>query len=229
MIYDLMPVSVADYPGNVAATVFVSGCNFHCPYCHNSSIIVATDKGHVSEEEILNYLVKRGNLLDGVCITGGEPTLWIGLEEYIKRIRDIGFKVKLDTNGARPGILKKLIAENLLDYIAMDIKAPLDKYGIFVKDESDISRVEESTEIIMNSRLSYEFRTTVHEKILDLNDFEKIGEWLQCAHRYVIQGYKYSDDVLDKDFCGNSPCDIGYLEKIKDAVDKYFDEVLIRA
>lgn len=229
MIYDLMPVSMADYPGHVAATIFVSGCNFCCPYCHNSSLIKAVDEGRISEEISLSYLIKRSNLLDGVCITGGEPTLWGGLEGFIKRIKEIGFKVKLDTNGARPEVLKRLISGGLVDYVAMDIKAPLNKYHFFVKDKSDILRVNKSAELLMSSGLGYEFRTTVHEKLLNVDDFEEIGEWLKGAERYVIQGYKYSDDILNKDFCGVSPCSIDYLEHIKRKVERYFGEVLIRA
>lgn len=228
MIYDLMPVSVADYPGVVAATVFVSGCNFKCPYCHNSSIIKAVE-GLITEEDIIGYLAKRKGLIDGLCITGGEPTLWPGLEQFLEKIKGIGLKVKLDTNGARPMVIRKLLAENLADYIAMDIKAPIKKYDLFINDEDDISRIKESVDIIMGSGIKYEFRTTVHQKILDMNDFEEIGRWLSGARRYVIQGYRYSDNVLDKEFCGNTSYDIHYLEGIKNIISSYFGEVLIRA
>lgn len=229
MIYDMMPVSVADYPGIVAATVFVSGCNFKCPYCHNSSIINTAVEGLIDEKDITGYLVKRKGLIDGVCVTGGEPTLWPGLAEFIEKVKGMGLKIKLDTNGARPVVIKKLLAQNSVDYIAMDIKSPLKKYGLFVNDENDIPRIKESADIIMGSGIKYEFRTTVHQKILDMDDFEEIGRWLSGAPRYVIQGYKYSDDVLDKEFCGSTPCDIHYLEDIKNLISSYFGEVLIRA
>ncbi len=228
MIYDLMPFSVADFPGTVAATVFISGCNFRCPYCHNSSLIKPVE-GITAEGDILGYLDTRTGLIDGVCITGGEPTLWPGLEDLIIKIKSKGCKVKLDTNGARPSVVRKLLDAGLLDYIAMDIKAPLKKYGLFVNDGADIARVEETAGIIMDCGLSYEFRTTVHEKILGADDFKDIGVWLSGAERYALQGYKYSDGVLDKELCGTSPCDIKYLEKIKDEVTPYFDEVLVRS
>ncbi len=228
MIYDLMPFSVADFPGNVAATVFISGCNFACPYCHNSSLITSI-KGTITEDDIFKYLDKREGLIDGVCITGGEPTLWPGLLAFIVKIKAKRFKVKLDTNGARPSVVTELLDDGLLDYIAMDIKAPIQKYGLFVNNSDDIARVKESVSIIMDCGISNEFRTTVHEKLLSEDDFKEIGVWLSGAKRYALQGYKYSEGVLNKKLCGKSPCNIKFLKKIKDEVLPYFDEVLVRS
>ncbi|MDK2879442.1 MAG: pyruvate formate lyase activating enzyme [Thermoanaerobacteraceae bacterium] len=242
MICDFIPVSVVDFPGNVAATVFVSGCNFRCPYCHNSSIIGNKNgfSGRTSvlpkspSEEVINYLKRRKKLIDGVCITGGEPTLWRGLKEFITEIKTLGLKVKLDTNGSRPDVLKELIQEELIDYVAMDIKAPICKYRLFTLDERDILNVQKSAEVILlygtpNGKIIYEFRTTVHEKILEPNDFVLIGEWLSGASKYVLQGYRYSPEVLDVNFCGTKPCDIYFLNRAKTVLSKYFKEILIRS
>ena len=141
MIYDFISVSFIDYPGKIAATVFVSGCNSRCPYCHNSSLI-SVKEGICDEADIFKYLKSRKGRIDGICITGGEPTLWKGLKNFIERVKALDLCVKLDTNGSRPEKLKELINENLIDYIAMDIKAPPNKYGLFSNNESDISNVK---------------------------------------------------------------------------------------
>jgi len=257
MICDFMPVSVADYPGNVAATIFISGCNFRCPYCHNSSIIehnsgfaglsrrpkdeTAGSYGpdenaaaYLKHEEIIDYLEERKKLIDGVCITGGEPTLWPGLKGLMSEIKALGFKVKLDTNGTRPRILEELMEEGLADYVAMDIKAPVYKYRLFALDEKDILNVQKSAEVILShgapgGKTDYEFRTTVHGKILGFRDLEEIGRWLSGAKRYVLQGYKHSPEVLDQDFCGTRPCDVSFLNEARTVLSKYFQEVLIRS
>lgn len=257
MICDFMPVSVADYPGNVAATIFISGCNFRCPYCHNSSIIgyksgfaglnhIRKDEtesrygtgenasGYLKHEEIIDYLEERKKLIDGVCITGGEPTLWPGLKGLMSEIKALGFKVKLDTNGTRPMVLEELMEEGLIDYVAMDIKAPVYKYRLFALDERDILSVQKSVDVIMfygapGGKIDYEFRTTVHEKILGFRDLEEIGRWLSGAKRYALQGYKHSSEVLDEDFCGTKPCDVSFLNQVKTVISKYFKEVSIRS
>jgi pyruvate formate lyase activating enzyme len=227
MIYDFIPVSFIDYPGKIAATVFVSGCNFRCPYCHNSSLI-SVKEGICDKTDIFKYLKNRKGRIDGICITGGEPTLWKGLKNFIERVKALDLCVKLDTNGSRAEKLKELINEDLIDYIAMDIKAPLNKYGFFSNNESDISNVKQSVEIIKNSGKGYEFRTTVNEKILSIEDFISISKWLSPAKRYVLQGYKYNDDVLDKKLCGTKPCKTEFLEKIKKIFESNVQEVLIR-
>ncbi|MBE0069675.1 anaerobic ribonucleoside-triphosphate reductase activating protein [Thermoanaerobacterium thermosaccharolyticum] len=227
MIYDYMMVSLADYPGKVASTVFTSGCNFTCPYCHNSQLI-DLQKSIKSEEEFIDYLKKRKNLIDGVCITGGEPTLWKDLKNFIKTIRDLGFSVKLDTNGSRPNVIEDLLNDNLLDYIAMDVKAPKNKYGLFVKNNEDIERIVKSIDLIKNSGIDYEFRTTVNEKLLSTDDFLSIANMISGCKRYVLQRYKYSEGVLNKDLCGKGQCDIEYLIKIKEAIKDEIEEILIR-
>ncbi|MDI3310642.1 MAG: anaerobic ribonucleoside-triphosphate reductase activating protein [Thermoanaerobacterium sp.] len=227
MIYDYLPVSMVDYPGKIATTVFISGCNFVCPYCHNSQLI-RLKKTVRSEAEFMEYLNKRKNLIDGVCITGGEPTLWDGLYNFIKDIKDLGFSVKLDTNGSRPEVLERLLNDDLLDYIAMDIKAPKNKYGLFAKNNEDIERIVKSINLIKNSGIDYEFRTTVNDKILGLDDFTSIADLISGCRRYVLQAYKYSDGVLDKDLCGEKQCDVEFLNEIKEMLKDKVDEILIR-
>lgn len=228
MIYDYMPVSTVDYPGKIATTIFISGCNFRCPYCHNGSIVFAKPARYKADD-ILRYLMSRKNLIDGVCITGGEPTLWKGLKSLMALIKSSGFSVKLDTNGSRPDVLEEIIAENMVDYIAMDVKAPIEGYRAFLIRYSDEEKIRRSVEIIKKAtNIDYEFRTTVHPKLLSIDDIRKIGIWLKGSKKYVLQGYRYSPDVLDPEFCGKGYCDSAYLEKAKEAVVEYFDNVEIR-
>jgi len=227
MIYDFMPVSFVDFPGKIASTVFISGCNFKCPYCHNSYLI-PVQKGIKNENDFFEYIKSRSNLIEGVCITGGEPTLWKGLKDFIKNIKDLNFNIKLDTNGSKPDVLENLLNENLLDYIAMDIKAPIDKYEIFLKNKKEINNVQKSVEIIKNSNIDYEFRTTVNDKLLNLEDFKALADWISPVKRYVLQRYKYVEGVLDREKCGTDNCSIEFLLKIKDNISNNFKEVIIR-
>ncbi|MCG0275422.1 MAG: anaerobic ribonucleoside-triphosphate reductase activating protein [Thermosediminibacteraceae bacterium] len=228
LIYDFMPVSLADYPGTVACTVFLPGCNFRCPYCHNGPLVTQSPKGNVPESVLFEYLERRKSLIDGVCITGGEPTLWSDLRDFIARLKEKGLKVKLDTNGSRPDVLKELLDGGLVDYIAVDIKAPQKDYSLFTSSEEHVAGVIKSVELIKNSSVDYEFRTTVHEKILSIEDLEAIGRWLSGAKRYVLQGYRFSEGVLDVEFCGEKPCDLLFLEKAKENLQAHFGEVIIR-
>lgn len=227
MIYDLMPVTLADYPGKVAATVFISGCNFRCPYCHNSSLIKVQPPLR-AVNDILAYLSHRRHLLDGICITGGEPTLWNGLEDFIISVKDEGLAVKLDTNGSRPDVLTDLLNKGFLDYIAMDIKAPLTKYGDFVVRQEDIFNVKRSINIIMKSGIEYEFRTTVNQNIMCVEDFIDIANCIAGARKYVLQPYKYSDGVLNKHICGTKPCDPGFLKRVKADIIDLLPSIVIR-
>lgn len=245
MICGFMPVSLLDYPGLVAATAFVYGCNFRCPYCHNSGIlgqgVVQPESPRFADahvrfcrnEEIIGYLSSRKNLIDGLCITGGEPTLWNGLKEFAADVKALGFRIKLDTNGSRPDLLEEMIENRLVDYVAMDIKAPIHKYRQFAADEADIENVKLSVKILMDNGASggypeYEFRTTVHEMILGPDDIESIGMWISGAKRFVLQGYRYSPQVLNAQFCGKKPCSPEFLEKSKAIISGYVKEVLIR-
>lgn len=198
-ICGIQKVTLLDFPGHVACTIFLGGCNFNCPYCHNSSLIRSNLADEViTKEELFDYLKRRKNILDGVAITGGEPLIHEEVVDLIKTIKDLGFKVKLDTNGSNPGKLKMLIDNNLVDYVAMDIKNTLDKYPLTIGCNTDIAKIKESINILINSNIEYEFRTTVVKDYHEIADFHKIGEMIKNAKRYFIQSYKYQDSVRIK-------------------------------
>lgn len=198
-ICGIQKVTLLDYPGCVACTIFLGGCNFNCPYCHNSSLIRSNLADEIiSKEELLDYLERRKKILDGVVITGGEPLIHNEVADLIKDIKNLGFKVKLDTNGSNPLKLKQLIDEKLIDYVAMDIKNTLEKYPLTVGCTTEISKIQESINILINSDMEYEFRTTVVKDYHTIEDFHKIGELIKGAKRYFIQSYKYQDSVRVK-------------------------------
>jgi pyruvate formate lyase activating enzyme len=193
----LQKTTLLDYPGHVAATIFLGGCNFLCPFCHNSSLIGGDVTPSFSEDDIMDFLKKRKGILEGVCITGGEPTLNGDLEPFIETIKDLGYLVKLDTNGYQPQVLKTLVSHELLDYVAMDIKAGKDNYqkasgmaGIRME------QVEKSAAFLMEGHVPWEFRTTTVKGIHTQEDFLTIGQWLQGSSHYYLQNYVESEDVL---------------------------------
>lgn len=201
IISGLQKTTLLDYPGYVAATLFLGGCNFRCPFCHNSRLLDQTETTPLSEEEILAFLKKRVGILQGVCITGGEPTLQPELETFIRRIRALGLSVKLDTNGYRPEVLKKLCADGLLDYVAMDIKSGRSGYRLAAGwPEMALSEIEESVSFLLRGTVPYEFRTTVVKGIHRLEDFEEIGPWISGADAYFLQSYQDSEQVLTPGF-----------------------------
>ena len=191
-------MTLLDYPGKVACTVFTGGCNFKCPFCHNASIVLNPER-QMSEEEIYKHLTKRKDVLDGVCVTGGEPTLMEDLPMFLYRIKEMGLKVKLDTNGYNPTMLGKILDGNLADYVAMDIKHSPHKYKDAVGlDTIDISRVEESIAIIMKESSDYEFRTTLVKGIHCVEDMDGMGEMIKGSKAYFLQSYKESDEIICK-------------------------------
>lgn len=180
-----------NYPGLVASTVFTCGCNFRCPYCHNPEFVIqGSDETYFgesyTEDEILSYLERRRSFLDGLVISGGEPTLHKDLGPFMHKVKDMGFKIKLDTNGSRPEVLKDLISQNLLDYVAMDIKAPLDKYHILGFDDTEAIR--KSMEILRDS-VDHEFRTTCPKSILDKEDFAKMAALIGPEDKWYLQPF----------------------------------------
>lgn len=204
--------TLLDYPGHVAATIFTGGCNFCCPFCHNSDLVVnSTMSPCISQEEIFSFLKKRKNVLSGICITGGEPTLQTNLSEFIKKVRSLGYKIKLDTNGYRPDVISSLLEDNLLDYIAMDIKAGLSNYAkVSGIPNLDTSKIKESISIIENSGIDYEFRTTVVKELHNRQDFLEISEMLSSSSSYFIQSFKDSGNILTP---GLSSCDTDTLNQ----------------
>jgi len=195
----LQKFSLIDYPDKVACVVFTQGCNFRCPYCHNPELVKPEMfLESLNEEEFFDFLKERKGKLDAVVITGGEPTLQYDLIEFIKKIRDLGFLIKLDTNGSNPGMLKEIIDQKLVNYVAMDIKAPLDKYESIAGTKTDIKKIKQSIELIKNSGIDYEFRTTVVKNMLSPEDLEQIGKEIKGAEKYFLQKFIPSKAVDEK-------------------------------
>ena len=201
-IVGLMKTTLLDYPGKVASTIFTGGCNFRCPYCHNGDLVLNhTTMEPYSEEEIFSHLNKRKNTLNGVCITGGEPTLQTELPEFIRKVKSLDLLIKLDTNGTNPAMLSSLLEEGLLDYVAMDIKHCKSKYNdVACMNSLDMQSIEESVDILKNCDIDYEFRTTVTRELHKMEDFEEIGKWIEGSKDYYLQPYKESEQVISKIF-----------------------------
>ena len=196
-ISGLQKTTLLDFPGHVACTIFTGGCNFRCPFCHNSDLLDNGADDDYTEEEVFEFLHKRKRVLEGVCITGGEPTLQPDLEDFIRKVRELGLAVKLDTNGYRPAILKSLVEKGLLDYVAMDIKAGRARYGeVAGRPGLDIGLIGESADFLLHGTLDFEFRTTVAKELLTADDFEDIAVWLDGCPKYFLQNYTDSDQVL---------------------------------
>ena len=186
-------LSLLNYPDKVAATIFTNGCNYCCPYCQNSALVLDAKNNELfPEEEVLAYLEKRKKLIDGVCITGGEPTLQRDLKEFIIKLKNLGYLVKLDTNGSNPDVIKDLIDNKLIDYIAMDIKSTFDKYNIITARNVDLDKIRQSINIIKNSGIEYEFRTTVIKEYVSYEDLVYIIDYLQ-TDRYYLQKFEDRD------------------------------------
>lgn len=212
LIVGLQKLTLLDYPGRVACTLFTRGCNFRCPFCHNASLVVrAEEQRPYTNEEILAFLKKRQGILDGVCITGGEPTLMRELPEFIGEIKSLGYSVKLDTNGTRPRVLKRLVNEGLVDYVAMDIKNSPEKYAYTVglPQNYDLTPIMESKNILMEGKVDFEFRTTVAKPFHSEEDFLKIGEWLKGDEKYFLQQFKDSGDIIGQEISSFNESEMG--------------------
>ena len=184
----------------MACIVFTAGCNFRCPFCHNASLVTHINNDELyTEQEILSFLEKRKGLLEGVCITGGEPLLQPDIEEFIRKIKAMGYAVKLDTNGSFPEKLIHLVESGLVDYVAMDIKNCKEKYNITAgNDALDIVDIEKSVEFLLGDTVDYEFRTTVEDSLHTVEDIEKIADWIKGAKRYFLQNFADSGDIIAK-------------------------------
>ncbi|MCI9201832.1 MAG: anaerobic ribonucleoside-triphosphate reductase activating protein [Lachnospiraceae bacterium] len=201
-ICGLNKTTLLDYPGHVAATVFLGGCNFRCPFCQNGDLVLKPEgQPAIEKEAVMAFLRKRKGVLTGVCITGGEPTIERGLEELIEEIKDIGYLLKLDTNGYCPEVIRKLTEKGLVDYIAMDIKNDLKKYGETVGIQGiDAGRIMDSIRWIINGKTDYEFRTTVVKELHGREDMSAIGKAIKGAKAYFLQGYQESGGVIAPGF-----------------------------
>lgn len=219
-------MTLLDFPGRVACTLFAGGCNFRCPFCHNASLVVGQMTESYSEEEILSYLKKRKALLDGVCITGGEPLLRPDLKDFIIKIKELGYEVKLDTNGSLPEKLSELINEGLVDYVAMDVKSSPEKYRVAVGLEHfDTSAVEKSIDILLEGRVDYEFRTTVVSPLHTLDDIDALCRRIKGAKRYFLQNFVDSGDLIGK---GMTAHDSETLSKMLETAKKYLPSAELR-
>ena len=195
-LHGLQKMTLLDYPGHVACTVFLGGCDFRCPFCHNFELVDGTAPAVMDDTEFFAFLGKRKGLLDGVAITGGEPCLHPDLPDFMRRVRKMGFGVKLDTNGHHPAMLKRLLEEGLADYVAMDIKNSPEHYARTVGLQAlDLGPVRESVHLLMNSGADYEFRTTVVDELHGEDDFRAIGEWIRGAKQYFLQAFTDRDTV----------------------------------
>jgi len=199
LIGGIQKTTLIDYPGKIASTIFTIGCNFRCPFCHNPELVNNTAT-QLEEVEILNFFESRKNLLDAICITGGEPTIHVDLPDFIKKIKDMGFAVKLDTNGTNPKMLQELLDKKLIDYVAMDIKAPWSKYQEVVRQPIDVEAVKKSVEILKNNEIDYEFRSTVLPKLHTKEDLIEMANQIKGADKYFLQKFRAVGDLVDVDF-----------------------------
>lgn len=226
-IAGIQKTTLLDYPTKVAAIVFTQGCNFRCGYCHNPELLDYNKNTNFLPEDILNFLKTRLGKLDGIVITGGEPTLQTGLYDFIKKIKHLDFAVKLDTNGTNPKILEKLLNENLVDYIAMDIKAPIEKYSEITGINVNTNNIKTSVNLIIKSSIEYEFRTTVLKSQLCFDDFDKIGQLIKGANLYYLQKFvpnKIYNEKLNSDTTYNND----ELQAICNHMKQYIKEVYYR-
>lgn len=225
-IKGLQKLTLLDYPGRLAATVFLGGCNMRCPFCHNASLVVRPDNTEITEDELFAFLESRRGKLSGVCVTGGEPTLNRELPSFISKIRALGYSVKLDTNGTNPEMLESLIRDGLVDYVAMDIKTSIENYGrVSGIPDIDTSKIERSIDLLLSGTVPYEFRTTVVRELHTASDFEAIGRRIEGARAYFLQSFKDSGDLIEDGFSSYSGAEISAL---LDIVKVYIPNAQIR-
>lgn len=206
--YGLQKLTLLDYPGLVACTVFTGGCNFRCPFCHNALLVTEIEESQqwvMEQEAVLAFLEKRAGLLEGVCISGGEPLMQKDLQQFIEKARALGYRIKLDTNGSYPERLRELLKQELLDYVAMDIKNSPEAYGRTAGlDIFNVEHVQESVEILKKIGVEHEFRTTAVRELHSAENFEGIGKWLQGAPRYFLQNFRDSGNLIEEGLSGFS-------------------------
>jgi pyruvate formate lyase activating enzyme len=232
LIAGLERFTLTDYPGKIACTIFLFGCNFRCGYCHNPELVLSKPKNSFSKEEILSFLKKRKDQLEAVCFTGGEPLLTLE-KEFVKKIKELGYLIKIDTNGSNPTRLKEVIKEKLVDFIAMDLKSSDEKYSEVIGVNADIDKIHESIKIILSSDIEYEFRTTVLKRHHNSDEVEKMCS--QFFHiidkkpkKYVLQGFVNQGKLLNSEFDNEPNTEKDYLLELKDIAKTYFEEVEIR-
>ncbi len=223
--------SLVDYPGEIASVVFLQGCNFRCAYCHNPDLLDMPGRDYgprFGEDEVLAHLELRRGQLDGICVTGGEPLLHASLPGFISRVKEAGFKVKIDTNGSNPEMLETLYENRLVDYIALDIKAPRDRFIDTARPRSGwenlLKSFERSIRILHREKIDYEFRTTIVAGLVSPGDFEDIATWLQGGRRYVLQRFR-PETALDPEFRSRLPVTENFLREAKEFLHGRFDVI----
>ena len=220
-IQGLQKLTLLDYPEKMACTVFTAGCNFRCPFCHNASLVThIPEKADMDEEGFFAFLRKRKGILDGVCVTGGEPLLQPDIEDFLRKIKELGYLVKLDTNGSFPEKLKNLVDKNLIDYVAMDIKNSIKQYGETIGLDTRYSEaVQKSVSYLKEGHVDYEFRTTDTRNFHTEQDFEEIGQWISGAKRYYLQAFVDSGDLIESNIEGVSKEEMElFLKKVREQI-----------
>ena len=225
--YGMQKMTLLDYPGYVACTLFTGGCNFRCPFCHNALLVLDLDENYtIPEEEVLAFLKKRQGLLDGVCVTGGEPLINKDIGDFLTRVKELGFKIKLDTNGTNPALLKELVSQNLVDYVAVDIKNSPEKYAETVGLKSfDMSTINETVNFLMTGCVDYEFRTTVTKQFHTEKSMEEAARFIRGAKRYFLQNFVDSGNLIGSGITGQSKEE---MEKLLTVVKKYVPDSCLR-
>jgi pyruvate formate lyase activating enzyme len=230
----LQKLTLIDYPGRLAATVFLIGCDFRCPWCYSSELVLPekikkhAQEGHpISEKEFFKFLKERKKLIDGVVLCGGEPTINKKLPNFIKKIKKLGYLVKLDTNGSNPKLLKKLIDEKLIDYVAMDLKGPKGRYGEFIGKKVDIKKIQKSINILIEGKVDYEFRSTIIPTLHKKEDVIEMAKWIKGAKRYYLQNFR-PEKTIDPKFEKIKPYSQEFLLEIQKSISPFFEICQVR-
>ena len=227
-IAGLQKMSMVDYPGYICATVFTQGCNFRCGFCHNSALMTIDPDFGFSQKEFFEYINHRKSLIEGVCITGGEPTVWPDLPDFARQIKETGLKLKLDTNGSNPQMIHDLLQEELLDYIAMDVKTSLAKYYLFKVPENTEEVLAQSIQKIISSKIPYEFRTTCVPGIVTEEDMYLIAKTIKGAKKHCLQQFRPHENMIDEKFSQIKPYDQNKLNNFKSILEGFVESVIIR-
>ena len=227
-IYGLMRLTLLDYPERAACTVFTGGCDFRCPFCHNASLVLPEqiEEAAISEDEVMSFLKKRVGMLDGVAITGGEPLLHADLPELLEKIKSLGYKIKLDTNGSNPKLLREIVEAGLVDRVAMDIKNDPEQYMLTVGCKADMKAIEQSKDYLLSGVIDYEFRTTVVKGIHTKESLVAAAKWISGAKEYYLQQFKDSGNLIDPEEL--TAFDEKQMHELADAVREYVPAVEVR-
>jgi len=226
----LQKLTLIDYPGKIACTLFLTGCNFLCPWCYSRELVLPEEikkQPKIPEKDFFNFLKERKDLLEGVVLCGGEPTVNKGLPSFAKKIKKMGYLVKLDTNGSNPEMIKGLIDKGLIDYVAMDVKLPKEKYPQIFAKKAKIKDIEKTIKILKEAKIDYEFRTTVIPTIHQKEDILKIAHWIKPAPKYFLQNFR-AEKTVDSSFEKIKPYPREYLLEIQKAISPFFETCQVR-